>query len=318
MDDPENKDDLNLIEKKARAAIEESKDLDTLAKATQILRDVDEQRKMRAEFRAAQQSVQRAAAERREDRVRFLVATLMPTLAFLVTAGTFIYQIRQGKLMAQQQEDSQWRSALEKVLPDPKSAHVGALEMESFFSSKRYQNVSRPVAASLLVTINDPTIFDLIFGDFLNRTAGEEQQELVTVARALTSRLRNRYEGRKNVRDKDCPQQSSFAQLLRKPECYYDDDSPQDAEEETLVDADMWKLDTVSQKLISVWKDPDSKFKPARQALEGIAFYTERGGNYDGLDFSGAQLSGSGFYGGCDVSGAKFDVPQKSVDYCNR
>jgi hypothetical protein len=311
-------DDLDLIESKARAAIEESKDLDSLAKATQILRDVDEQRKLRADARAAQHNALRSAAERKEDKVRFMVATLMPTLAFLVTAGTFLYQIHAGKVAAQAQEDSQWRSALEKIAPDPKSAHVGALEMESFFASERYQNVSRPVAASLLVTIDDPNIFDLIFADFLDKTVGHKQQELVTVARALTSRLRSRYEGRKNVVDKDCPQDSSFAQFLRRPECFYDDDDPKDAEEETLVDTDMWKLDTVSHKLISLWKDPVSNLKPSQQALEGIAFYTEKGGDYTGLDFSGAQLSGSGFYGNCNLTGVKFDVPQKSVDHCDR
>jgi hypothetical protein len=310
-------DDLDLIESKARTAIEESKDLDSLAKAAQILRDVEGQRKIRADVRAAQHIALRSAAERKEEKVRFLIGTLMPTLAFLVTAGTFLFQIYQGKIAAQQQEDSQWRSALEKIAPDSKSAHVGALEMESFFSSPRYQNVSRPVAASLLVTINDPTIFDLIFADFLDKTVGQKQQELVTVARALTSRLRGRYEGRKNVVDKSCGPDNSFAQFLRRPECFYDDDNPQDAEEETRVDADQWKLDTVSHKLISLWKDPGSKLKPAQQPLEGVAFYTEKSGDYTGLDFSGAQLSGSGFYGNCDLSGAKFDVPQKSVDHCD-
>jgi hypothetical protein len=311
-------DDLDLIESKARSAIEESKDLDSLAKATQIFRDLEEQRKIRADLAAIQHNVQHSAAQRREERVRFLIATMMPTLAFLVTAGTFLFQIHQGKVAAQAQEDSQWRSALEKIAPDSKSAHVGALEMESFFSSPRYQNVSRPVAASLMVAIDDPSIFDLIFADFLDKTIEHKQQELVTVARALTSRLQSRYEGRKNVSDKACPHENSFAQFLRQSECFYDDDDPKDAKEEDQVEADKWKLDTVTQMLISLWQDPRLKLTPSQQSLEGIAFYTERNGNYKRLDFSGAQLSGSGFYGNCDLVDTKFDFPQKSVDHCDR
>ena len=174
-------DDLSVIESKALAAVQNSTDLDSLAKAVQILRDVTEQRNARAE------------TGRRSETVRFWTAILLPTLAFALTSFTFLYQIHEGKIAAQAQEDSQWRLALEKVTTDAKAAQVSALEMESFFNSPRWQDVSRPVGASLLAGVDDTSIFDLVFADFMDKSVEHRQEEIVVLARALTSRLQNRY-----------------------------------------------------------------------------------------------------------------------------
>ena len=234
-------DDLSVIESKALAAVQNSTDLDSLAKAVQILRDVTEQRNARAE------------TGRKSETVRFWTAILLPTLAFALTSFTFLYQIHEGRIAAQAQEDSQWRLALEKVTTDAKAAQVSALEMESFFNSPRWEDVSRPVGASLLAGVDDTSIFDLVFADFMDKSVEHRQEEIVVLARALTSRLQNRYIARKDVRDPKCQPHASFAEFLLSPDCYYDDDDPKDANEEILVEADLWKLDTVINQLITVW-----------------------------------------------------------------
>ena len=83
------------------------------------------------------------------------------------------------------------------------------------------------------------------------------------------------------------------------------------------MQTDLWKLDTVINQLITVWTSSTPAVKPPQQ-LEGIAFFTAKNVGYQGLDFSGVQLSGSGFYGPCDLTGAKFDSPEvrKQVDHC--
>ncbi len=303
-------DDLGLIETKAHAFIEESKDLDSLAKAANILRDIDEQRKIRAELEMAGKNADRAASEHTSDKIRFWTATLLPTLAFLVTAGTFLYQIQQGKVAAQAQEDSQWRLALEKIAGDSQSAPIGALEMQSFFNSSRYDKESRPVAATLLPKIDDLSLFDVVFFDLLGKTTKQSQQELIVLARSLTSRLRDQWSACPKA---SLPADNSFAHFLKNPEDFYDDNDQTQGKEEMKVDADEWKLDSVIHGLTELWQDPRSQVTPRGQDLAGIAFLN---GNYKGVDFRGAQLSDTAFYGKCNIDGAKFDSPTKSMNHC--
>lgn len=307
-------DELDLIESKARAAIEDSKDLDSLAKATRILRDVEEKRKIRADLAMAQQKADHAAAERSSEKARFWTATLLPTLAFVVTAGALVWQIQQGKVTAQAEEDSQWRAALEKIELDPKSAHVGALEMESFFSIDQRKRVARIIAASLLAKIDDPNIFQLVFEDIETH----QQSDLVLLARMLTLRLQDSYDGHSNVLNQEgCHQaKSSFKLFLSKPECFYADNDPAQNKEIEEIDLTESKLDSVTRELAALWANSKSGLTAANQDLQNIAFYTSDRVDYAGLNFHGSQLDGSGFYGQCDVSGAGLDN-RKAVDYCD-
>jgi hypothetical protein len=308
-------DDLDLIETKAHAFIEEAKDLDSLAKAANILRDADERRKIRAELNSAKQAGDRAASERTSEKVRFWTAPLLPTLAFMVTAGTFLVQMHQSRIAAQAQEDSQWRLALERITVDPQSAPTGVLEMESFFDSKQYRRESRPVAAALLPRINDVSLFDVVFFQLLKKTTDRNQQELITLARAMTQLLQERHEGRLQKLGKDKPTDPTFAHFLKNPEDFYDDSYYDQREEQYQVDTDKWKLDTICSGLIELWKNPHFVGELAERDLTGIAFFTTHG-DYTGVDFRGANLSGTAFYGDCKLDGAKFDRAAKYTNQC--
>jgi len=310
--------DLDLIETKARAFIEEAKDLDSLAKAAKIIRDLDEQRKIRAELNAAKQDADRTA-ERRSEKVRFWTATLLPTLAFLVTAGTFLFQIQQGKVAAQGQEDSQWRTELEKSATDPKLAPVGALEMQSFFGSKRYSDQSRKVAATLLSGIDDPDLFDLVFFDIIDAdvrktTELSHQQDLIALAKALSERLQGLYSDRLAAPGKDLPEDQTLKNFLADPGEFYDHDQ---LKEENEVDVKEWELDSVSRGLIKLWGTT-----PPTQNLTGIIFYTTQAPDQPNVDwgvvdFRGAELKNVQFYGTCKIDPTKFDTSEQNKFGCD-
>ena len=301
-------DDLSLIEEKARAWTEQADDLDSLAKAASILHGVDEQRKMRAELADSQSRSQNDRAERKQNAMRFWTAALLPTMAILVTAGTLWYQIHEGQATARSQEDSQWRSAIEKIAPDSQTAAVGILEMNSFFASD-YAKQARPVAASLLVKVEDPNIFDVVFFDLVHDTTPQNEPDLIALARALTERLREDQKKCIMARGPDrAPADPSLAHFLNAPQDFCDDESDLGR-----IDADMRKLDSVSQGLIALWKNAHPKMGPSGEDLEAIAFLN---GNYGGLDFRQASLSGTGFYGECHLDGALFDNHPATLNHC--
>lgn len=301
--------DLDLMETKARTWLQEATDVESLTKAAGLLRQIDEHRKLQLELENTTTEARRVETEHKSERIRFWTATLLPTLAFLVTAGTFLLQIQQTKSGAQAQEDSQWRSALEKTAPDSNSAPIGALEMQSFFASKRYKKESRPVAATLLVGIDDRNLFDVIFFDLLDKTTKDDQQELIFLARALSSRLRDKYEVRLAA-GKERPADRSFEHFLKDPEDFYDESDLNQAKALETIDADKWKLDSVSQGLIELWRNP--KISPAEEDLSEIVFLN---GDYSGLNFSHALLSGAGFYGTCNLTGVRYSNLE-SVNHC--
>ncbi len=300
--------DLDVIEQKARAWMEQAEDLDSLAKAAAVLHEVDQQRKLRMELESAGSQAEKAVAERRQSAIRFWSATLLPAFAFLVTALTFLWQIEQGKETARAQADSQWRSAVEKIGPIAQPAAVGALEMKSFFASD-YAKESRPVAAALLVSVDDPSIFDDVYFDLVKDTTQQNDWDLIALARALTSRLKAKRDSCIAARAKDRTlADPSLGHFLDAPQDFCDDQSDLDK-----IDADMQKLDSVSEGLITLWRNPTRKMKPGGEDLEAIAFLN---GNYDGLDFRRASLSGSGFYGQCSLEDASFDT-KTSLNHCS-
>ncbi len=301
-------DDLDVIELKAHVWMEQSQDLDTLARVAGLLHEVDQQRKLRMELASAASRPQKAKAERRQDAVRFWSATLLPAFAFLVTALTFVWQIEQGQKNARALEDSQWRSAVEKIGPIAQPAAVGVLEMKSFFGSD-YAKESRPVAAALLVSVEDPSIFDDVYFDLVKNTTQQNDWELIALARALTSRLKTARDSCISARGPDrVVAGPSLAHFLDAPGDFCDNQSDLDK-----IDADMQKLDSVSNGLIALWKDPARKMKPAGEDLEAIAFLN---GDFSGLDFQRASLSGSGFYGNCRLEGTSLDS-NASFNHCN-
>jgi hypothetical protein len=292
-------DDLDVIELKALVCMEQAQDLDTLAKVAGLLHGVDQQRKLRMELASAASRPQKAKAERRQDAVRFWSATLLPAFAFLVTAFTFMWQIEQGKQAARAQEDSQWRSAVEKIGPTAPPAAVGVLEMKSFFVSD-YAKESRPVAASLLVAVDDPNIFDDVYFDLVNEATPTGDGNLIALARALTSRLKDTRDrcisARRPGRAQATP---SLADFLDAPGDYCDNQSDLDK-----IEADTVKLDSVSQGLSALWKNPTRKMTPKGEDLNGIVFLD---GDFSKLDFQGASLIGSVFYGDCRLEGTSLD-----------
>jgi hypothetical protein len=301
-------DDLELIEKKAQTWMAEAKDLDSFAQAARVLHQVAEQRKMRSEAARAQSGESLPKGEARRGKVGFLIATLLPALAFVVTAGTFLYQMKQGNVATQAQEDSQWRSALEKIKTDSESAPIGALEMHSFFASRQYAKEARPVAAMLLESVDDRSVFDLVYFDLVYDKQHQNQEELITLARALTERLSTEQEKCMRAAGKQLPPpDGSFAEFLKAPEHFCDDEK--DLEK---IDADTAKLDSVSQGLSDLWKNRHLHMSPAKQDLAGVAFLN---GDFSGLDFRHAVLRGAGFYGDCHLTGAQLDQ-RESVDHC--
>jgi len=298
-------DDFDLIEKKARMWMEDAKDLDSLSKAAQVLRDVDERRKKTSTKRPLSEKV-------------LVYTTLFSALGLLVTAGTAFYNLEQGIAAAQAQEDSQWRTAVEKCAPGSKTPSIGALEMKSFFRSKRYGKESRTVAATLLRNIDDNILFDDIFFDLVNvgKSKQNNDQELIALAKILSSQLNDRYKGRmEKLKQGDRPRNHTFAHFLEKPDDFYDDSKhPEQKKEEEQIDADIYRLDTISKGLIDIWKDPHFNPSKAEVDLEEIVFLN---GDYSGIDFSVFRLKGAGFYGGCVLTGVKFgDV--KPGDHCEQ
>jgi hypothetical protein len=217
----------------------------------------------------------------------------------------------------QSQEDSQWRSALEKISIDTQAAHIGALEMQSFFHSPRYRKQSRSVAASLLWRVDDRDLFDVVFFDLVEKTTERNQQELITLARAMGDRLQERYSIRMKALGTDSPQDSSFEHFLKSPEEFYDDDKEDQKKAELQVDVEEWELDSICHGLIEVWKDPTFRAESSKRDLTGIAFYTTKG-DYKGVDFRGAEVRGTAFYGECNLDGAKFDRSAQYKDNCER
>lgn len=255
---------------------------------------------------------------RRSPAAGIWTSTVLPTLAIVLTTATLLVQHFEKKTEAKAQQQSQWMTALEK-LPDPQI--VGMLEMEPFFRDP-HGPLARALAAQKMSSIPDHSMFDIVFADFIRQGGDHDQMSLIILARSLTSQLRSQYKTHKRIvprKIEDCGRKSSFELFLANTDCFYDENKLDDLEDEARAESLTWELDTVVEKLVSLWTNPNAPQPPTRD-LEGIAFFSSNQRNYRATDFTKSDLDHSGFYGACDVSGAKFEPKVKSSEdgyiYC--
>ncbi len=253
--------------------------------------------------------------------VQFVIQSVLPIAACLATIVTLVWHVDQDKTTNQAAIDSQWRSALENI--DPKSAHIGALEMESFFDDPIHGKLAHTAAASLLSKIDDDSMFEVCFDGFFDKATShsgdpkQEQSDLRLLAKLLTSRLITDYQDAKGEEQaKECSQgDRSLKQFLSRPECFYSNDDSEQEAKVAKIELAKAKLDTVTKELNDSWLRHG--LDPANQDLSEIVFYTYTSDtvNYKGLDFTKAKLDRSEFYGNCDLNHAK--LPNPELNQCD-
>lgn len=249
----------------------------------------------------------------------FWTSTVLPTLAIVLTTATLLVQRFEKKIEERTEQDSQWMTAVEHI---PDTQTVASIEMEPFFHQQQHGPIARAIAARTMSSIPDHTMFDLLFATFTSQEGGQDQTSLIILARSLTSQLRDQYTQHKHIvpaKIDDCGSVSSFQLFLADSECFYDKTAPADFENLVRVESLEWELDTVVDKLVQLWTNPQSPQPPGKD-LEAIAFFSVHRKAYKAADFRNSDLENSGFYGDCDMSGAifdaKIDASRKHYVYC--
>lgn len=275
---------------------------ETFAKGAELLRSIDEQKKLRAEEQKLIADTAKAKVDAKNGS-RFWttkVSSLAPMFAAIITGLTFgltyLGQQRQANIASQQGEEKAWREALQKIdTSNPASAQAGALAMQSFFISQ-YSKEARQVAALLAPSLHNPAAFDILFDAMTKTTLQETQGDLIDVARALSGRLRTSYSSMPEAGRKE----ATFAQFLVWPGRMNPTNDAYLSEKLQYSESDTWELETISHNLSSLWNRTAQPLDPSSLDLRGIIFLDNNFRSIKGLA-TARMDSSTGFYGQCLV-----------------
>jgi hypothetical protein len=242
------------------------------------------------------------------------LTALTPLLSILIAGltllSTSLIQIYQSQRSAVQNEDTEWRNALEKISLDDEKAAIGTFEMQSFSEGERHKAQARSISAALMPNITDKYEFDAAFFVLLDKTDQSNQADVVAIARTLSNQLRSLYDTA--VALKGCKGQPNctFAEFVDEPGNFYENATQSDALQRSL--SDLWKLDSVSQGLSGIWHRRNGvDIHPGQLDLGGIVFTDH---DFSNIDFSQAPLSEAEFLGNCPFKNGK--LPTGVI--CNR
>lgn len=296
--------DLKAIQQQAEKWLADTTNAETFVKGAQLLKTIDEQKKLRAEEQKIIADTEAAKVNAANGR-RFWttkVSSLAPMFAAIITGLTFgltyIGQQAQSNLASRQGEEKAWREALQKVdTTNPASAQAGAFAMQSFFNSP-YSRQAREVAAVLAPDLHNRAAFDFIFSELTKSTDQPSQGDLIDVARALSTRLRESYESMPETNRREF----SFAQFLDWPAGINLENDKSLSEGLQNDESEVWELETISNNLSRLWTRKEQPLDPSSLDLRDIVFIGNDFRSIPGL--STAEMnSATGFYGACLVDG---------------
>jgi hypothetical protein len=239
-----------------------------------------------------------------------LLTILISTAAMLLTFFGQMAQVKQASVAtkveaqqareavvaaAAQKEDSDWRTAVEKVSITGESSAVTAYEMESFLSSPRYGSQARSIAVAASPVIADAFEFDSAFFVLLGQTTEGNQGDLLNVARSVSNQVRDLHSAAIRARPgRAVPKDASLRHFVASPEDFFQEGTETEQLKEALLE--LWKLDSVSSGLSSLWLGAQRAkvAKPQGADLAGILFL---GHDFRGLDFRADDLTGAVFLG---------------------
>jgi hypothetical protein len=294
--------DLKVLQEQADKWLADATNAETFAKGAELLKSIDEQKKLRAEEQKLIADAEKAKVDAENGR-RFWttkVSSLAPMFAAIITGLTFglayIGQQRQSNLASEQGEEKAWREALQKVdTTNPASEQAGAFAMESFFGSQ-YSTQAQQVAAVLAPDLHNRAAFDFLFGELAKSTTQSTQGGLIDVARAISTRLRDTY----NFTPETDRGEASFAQFLDWPGVINPTNDKLISEKLQPSESDVWELETISDNLSRLWKRADHPLDPSTLDLRNVIFL---GSDFRGIkSLAAAEMdSTTGFYGQCMV-----------------
>ncbi|MGC2621342.1 MAG: hypothetical protein WA414_20020 [Acidobacteriaceae bacterium] len=243
---------------------------------------------------------------------------ITPLLTVLITAigivFTLCFQIYQTREQSLQKEDSDWRAALEKVSVDESTSAIGAFEMQSFLQNRRYNSEARSIASAVLPTVRNRYEFDAAFSSLLADTTQNNQRDVISIASNLSNQVRNLY----SATQKQAAVGPTFNNITLEgfvldPDQFIDDETQSGILDQALTET--WELDTVIQGLSRLWLPSGHKrlAVPKDADLAGIVFLN---GNFNGVDFSGADMYDSYFIGRCHVENARFPAHSPPTREC--
>ena len=296
-------DELDAIEKKALEQAVASDDLEVRRKAMEIATAVSEKRNLMMETTKILLDTKEASLEYKFGRTKYWASTLTPLFAVLLTGAALLAQTWQyqssAKLQVDVSEESQWRDAIKNVsMKDTGTTLISAFAMRTFFDSPHYSVQARTVAATLLPHVDNPDGFDNVLFDMLYDNSKSNQSHIVAVAKTLFNSQLDLY--RVSVLANQ-PVKLEFGTLR---EILGDDDPPifiqQDIASRKQAVAAAWMLDSVSDGLHDLWVSKSGT--PQGMDLGGVVLEF---GQFDGLDFSHANLRGGALYH-ADFKGVNF------------
>jgi hypothetical protein len=242
---------------------------------------------------------------------------MTPVLSILIAAltlfSTMFIQIYQSHAASAQKEDSDWRTALEQISTDEKSAAIGTFEMQSFLDAEKHKDQARSIAAALMPNITDKYEFDAAFFVLLKGTKPNNQTDITGIARTVSNELRGLYQRSLELNGCDHPRDCSFAAFTAQPDRFFLEQTQSDLLAQTLTD--LWKLDSVSSGLMTIWshKFNGVSLQPGKLDLAGIIFLSN---DFRGIDFRDASMDHAEFVGNCHVDANR--LPQGVQIFCGK
>lgn len=175
----------------------------------EIAKSIQERKRLSLDIDKLSLECDTARLENKFGRTRFIATILTPILAVITTAAAIVFQAYQFRINSRFQseqlktttelevakdEDEKWRELMKAVsFNDSKSALVGALAVEGFFSSKYYSRESRSIATALLPLVDDVSGFDYVLDELALRTSATNQYELVSISSMIAFRAKQQH-----------------------------------------------------------------------------------------------------------------------------
>lgn len=226
-----------------------------------------------------------------------LASLLIAALSLLSSGLLSVYQTRSKSL---ENQDAEWRAALEKTTLNEGNAKFVAYEMETFFPSAKLKKRARRITIEALSLTTDHTVFEDIFQELDADTDGTNSQDLVLLVHKISDRLHELHEVATKAATPAPELDPSFESFVLHPEWYLKD--PSKSADLAQAQAAGWKLDTISAALRRKWLEHGRRATddPDGDLYNGSVLINA---DFSAVDFRNVSLAGAEFIGGCPSSG---------------
>src|SRR5258708_1543846 len=275
---------MNLDELK-KTLSEQSVDISDPEKFERIItswKTILETEKNQADIEKSKAEIENINYQKRSDKSRLWIGVVAPLVTAIALMFTLIFQVYQTKrnsiLQRQADEDTQWRSFLQKLntrnAPTDQSI---AILLKSFFSYPKYKNQACEIASTVyLPYIVDTKYFKLMYKDFIKVIDWNNYYNIVN----LTNGIYRQISDARRMREQD-------SAALNSKNTYAYSQSLKDIDQiNHSLEESHNELEIVGNSLANFFKSNSQRSSISLDLTDGYFFHTDfSNANFDNANF---------------------------------